>query len=82
MNKVNRGIQRLIERHDELNRKFAPLRGQRFTALDGTVWEYSSCNDISIGYFKRVVDGKTQKAEFTVSGFDRDWLEEKLGEVE
>jgi len=77
---MNKSIQRLIEKHDEMNRKFSPLKGKRFATLDGTVWEYSSCNDIAIGYFKKVVNGKVQKTEFTVSGFDREWLEGKLKE--
>ena len=25
-------------------------------------------------YFSKVVNGKTQKKQFTISGFDRDWL--------
>jgi hypothetical protein len=69
---------RITKRHNEMNERFAPLKGYRVETSDGQFWEYSSCNDLGVPYFKKVVNGKAQKTEYFLCEYRRDWAEEEL----
>ena len=71
----------IIVNHNKMNERFNPLKGMRVKTCDEILWEYSSCNDLGIPYFKKVVNGKTQKTEYTVVDFKREWAEKELNNL-
>lgn len=66
-------FERITKKQDQVNARIKEVIGKRIV-LGGDTWEFVGANDIYYPYFAKVVNNKSQKKQFTISGFDRDWL--------
>jgi len=67
----------IFRKHEEMNRRYAPLLGIRIKIPDG-IFEYVGCNDLGYPYFSKVVKGRLGKKQFTILGLGRVWLDKML----
>ena len=68
----------ILQQHEEMNKKYAPLLGTRVKTPDGTIWAYIGCNDIGHPYFSKVVGNRLEKKQFTLSLVNKKWLDTML----
>ncbi len=51
-----------------------PIRiGERATDCNGTRWECVATNDLAVPYWSKVVRGKSQKRQYTIAQFSRNY---------
>lgn len=63
----------------KMNDKYAPIRGTVITVPSGAKFMFMSNNDLGIPYFAKVGrNGKPCKTLYTVSGYNRKWLDSQL----
>lgn len=57
--------------------KYSPVFGTKVKSISET-FELVAVNDLGIPYFSKVVKGKTQKKQYTLSLFHKNWLDKQL----
>jgi hypothetical protein len=62
------------------NDTYAPLKGRR-VIVDGVTFQYSATNDTGVPYFVKVINGRPQKQEHILFGYNRDWAKDELAKL-
>jgi hypothetical protein len=72
---------RIKKNTEDMNKKYSKLKGMRIKDFTDQVWEFVETNDLGIPYFVKVINGKPQKKQFTLSHKGKDWLDNQLKNV-
>ncbi len=69
---------RVLERQKKMDKKYVSLKGMKVKTLDGQKWEFQKTNDLGIPYFSKVKNNVTQKKQFTLAKYDKEWADKTL----
>ena len=67
-------------RHNKMNERYSPVKGAK-VFFDGIEWEFTQTNHLGVPYFVKVKNNKTQKTQYVLSGYDKEWLDNQLSYV-
>lgn len=68
----------LLRRLEDKEKKYKNIIGFRVDNFEGKSWIVVGTNDLGHPYFSKIINGKIQKAQFTLSGYYNYWVKEKL----
>ncbi len=73
---------KILNRQKEMDKKYAPLKGMKIKTVDGQEWEFQKTNDIGVPYFSMVKGKTTQKKQFTLAQYGKEWANEILSKLQ